>query len=1056
MNLLRKVLSLTLMLALVLGLSAPALAAGTGGQSGAIGGVYQTQYGESGSGSTGLKIYNENDPSTYSDKVQWTLDNGVVTISGQGSTADFGMSPFSGNSGVEAVVVEAGVTNLGLCLFQNMPNLRAVILMDASTTFDAAFAGDFPSLEAVLVGANLKGGAFTTPNLVRAEAVEAKILPLTREVLLKNGLENGILADDSDIYLVYGDENILVVENGKRISSSDSGVERQYRSRVVNTDTRFFPYDSILSMARGVIQDLPAAAKGGLPAGLTSGAAMAVPGPGDPGQSPAPGETGSTTQPGGTEPSETPDPGASETPGPGTSETPEPGAGGDHIDAYGRNFQRVVGGTYYAEQLSDGVFQGRIATYQCPKGGLHQVSYHMPQPTCAGPYYDYNYCTVCGEREIFHEFPPVDHTYVGRVTTPATAQSAGVRTYTCSVCGVSYTESIPRLTGTAESPVTADPNAVAAETNNMGDNEYDTYATVLSSSYLYLRSDGYYTRVEELTRDAVAVEVYDQEFQLLTADTVPMELSRFGGFFAGENYNFLIFGQSNHEEDDSKEVIRVVKYSKDWERLGQASLQGADTYAPFVAGTVRCAEYNGMLYVMTSHTMYADSSGVHHQADLIFSVRQSDMAITDTRLNGTGRASHSFNQFILVDEDGWLITLAHGDANPRSALLVRYDNAAGQDKFQGSVERMGLMGFVESRKHYNYTGAALGGLAESGSHYLVSLSTIPQTGMVEDHTVRNVVIKAVDKENFNLKGFLETFQITQYPEGGDFSAGNPSLVKISDDRFLVMWNILAKDVYGEYQPGRQVGYVFLDGTGRPVGDVQTASATLSDCQPIYDGERVVWYCTYLSTPTFCTIDAGTGAFRRLSPLDPEAAFSGWAEEELQEAANQGLIPKTGLKDDYTQPITRREFAILAVHAYETITGKTVPIDFEAKDTVFADSIGDLPVAKAYNLGILTGYNGGDSRAEIRVGPGDLITREQAATLLARLGEVLGSPMSPAQRLPYTDAIASWAYDGVSKVYQAGIMTGASATAFNASGTYTTEQSIVTMVRLCDWLRGEQG
>ena len=64
--------------------------------------------------------------------------------------------------------------------------------------------------------------------------------------------------------------------------------------------------------------------------------------------------------------------------------------------------------------------------------------------------------------------------------------------------------------------------------------------------------------------------------------------------------------------------------------------------------------------------------------------------------------------------------------------------------------------------------------------------------------------------------------------------------------------------------------------------------------------------------------------------------------------------------------------------------------------------------------------------------------------------------SPAQRLPYTDAIASWAYDGVSKVYQAGIMTGASATAFNASGTYTTEQSIVTMVRLSDWLRGEQG
>ena len=1042
MKRLRKALSLTLMLALVLGLSVPALAAGAGSRSGSIGGVYETQYGESGRGDTSLKIYNENDPSTYSNRVQWTLNDGVVTISGQGTTADFGESPFSGNRDVEVVVVEEGVTNLGLCLFQDMPNLRAVILMDASTTFDAAFAGEFPSLEAILVGANLKGGAFTTPNLVRAEAVEAKILPLTREVLLKNGLENGILADDSDIYLVHGDENVLVVENGKRITSSESGVERQYRSRVVNTDTRFFPYDSILAMARGVIQGLPAAARAGLPASLTSGATMAVPGPNDPGQSPAPGEGGSTTQPGDTNTSETPDPTGS----------PDPGAGGTYIDAYGRNFQRVVGGTYYAEQVGDGVFQSRIATYQCPKGdGLHQIDYHMPQPTCEGPYYDYNYCTVCGERELLHEFPPVDHTYVGRVTTPATAQSAGVRTYTCSVCGASYTEPIPRLTGTAESPVTADPNAVAAETNNMGDNEYDTYATVLSSSYLYLRSDGCYTRVEELPQDTITVEVYDQDFQLLTADTVPAELSRFGGFFAGENYNFLIFGQSNHEEDDSKEVIRVVKYSKDWDRLGQASLYGAQTYAPFVAGAVRCAEYNGMLYVDTCHTRYADSNGLHHQISMLFSVRQSDMTITDQRLSGTAAVSHSFNQFILIDSNGQIVTLDHGDGNPRSAVLIRYDQPAGQDTFTGSVEKQGVMGFVDSRKHYNYTGASLGGLAESGSHYLVSLSTIPQTGVVEDHTVRNVVIKAVDKEHFNQKGNLETFQLTQYSEGGDFTAGNPFLVKISDDRFLVVWNILAQDEYGDYEQIRRVGYVFLDGTGRPVGDVQTAPAALSDCQPIYDGDRVVWYYTYLSTPIFCTIDADTGAFQRLSPLDPDVAFSDWAGEEIQAAANQGLIPKSGLKDDYTQPINRWEFATLAVHVYETITGKTVPIDFEAKDTVFADSIGGFPIAKAYNLGILTGYNGGASRAEIRVGPGDLITREQAATLLARLGEVLGASLPPADSLPFTDTIASWAYDGVSRTYRAGIMTGTSGTTFNPLGNYTTEQAVVTMYRFLDCL-----
>ena len=597
--------------------------------------------------------------------------------------------------------------------------------------------------------------------------------------------------------------------------------------------------------------------------------------------------------------------------------------------------------------------------------------------------------------------------------------------------------------------------AVAAETTNLGDNEYDTYATVLSSSYLYLGPDGCYTRVEELPQDTITVEVYDQDFQLLTADTVPTELSRFGGFFAGENYNFLIFGQSNHEEDDNKEVIRVVKYSKDWERLGQASLYGAQTYAPFVAGAVRCAEYNGMLYVDTCHTRYADSNGLHHQISMLFSVRQSDMTITDRRLSGTAAVSHSFNQFILIDSSGHIVTLDHGDGNPRSAVLIRYDQPAGQDTFTGSVEKQGVMGFVDSREHYNYTGASLGGLAESGSHYLVSLSTIPQTGMVEDHTVRNVVIKAVDKENFNQKGNLETFQITQYPEGGDFTAGNPFLVKISDDRFLVVWNILAQDEYGDYEQIRRVGYVFLDGTGQPVGDIQTAPAALSDCQPIYDGERVVWYYTYVSTPVFCTIDGDTGAFSRLPPLDPEVTFSAWAGAEIQAAANQGLIPKNGLKDDYTQPITRWEFATLAVQAYETITGKTVPIDFEAKDTVFADSIGGFPIAKAYNLGILTGYNTAANRADVEVGPGDPITREQAAAMLARLSEALGRPLAHAGSLPFTDAISSWAYDSVSKVYQAGIMTGTGAATFDASGTYTIEQSIVTMMRINDWVSAGQ-
>ena len=52
--------------------------------------------------------------------------------------------------------------------------------------------------------------------------------------------------------------------------------------------------------------------------------------------------------------------------------------------------------------------------------------------------------------------------------------------------------------------------------------------------------------------------------------------------------------------------------------------------------------------------------------------------------------------------------------------------------------------------------------------------------------------------------------------------------------------------------------------------------------------------------------------------------------------------------------------------------------------------------------------------------------------------------------------SSWARDSVSRVYQAGIMTGTGADTFGAAEHYTIEQSIVTMLRLSEWLRGEQG
>ncbi|MCD7859386.1 MAG: hypothetical protein LUH51_04340, partial [Firmicutes bacterium] len=69
--------------------------------------------------------------------------------------------------------------------------------------------------------------------------------------------------------------------------------------------------------------------------------------------------------------------------------------------------------------------------------------------TCteSGSYDSVVYCTVCGE-EISRETIVVEatgHSYTSEVTTEATCTEDGVITYTCSVCGDTYTETISAL-----------------------------------------------------------------------------------------------------------------------------------------------------------------------------------------------------------------------------------------------------------------------------------------------------------------------------------------------------------------------------------------------------------------------------------------------------------------------------------------------------------------------------------------------------------------------------------------------------------------------------------
>ena len=168
---------------------------------------------------------------------------------------------------------------------------------------------------------------------------------------------------------------------------------------------------------------------------------------------------------------------------------------------------------------------------------------------------------------------------------------------------------------------------------------------------------------------------------------------------------------------------------------------------------------------------------------------------------------------------------------------------------------------------------------------------------------------------------------------------------------------------------------------------------------------------------------------------PTEKPSSWAQTDVDEAIADGFVPQS-LRGAYTQTMTRAEFCALAVTFYETATRSKIEGREKFTDTT------DINVEKAAALGIVNGV--GDGKFD----PDGALTREQAATMLARLAIAGYSPLPP-KVVTFADkgSISSWAIDAVGKMQSSGIMGGVGDNNFAPRQPYTREQSIVTILRL---------
>ena len=190
--------------------------------------------------------------------------------------------------------------------------------------------------------------------------------------------------------------------------------------------------------------------------------------------------------------------------------------------------------------------------------------------------------------------------------------------------------------------------------------------------------------------------------------------------------------------------------------------------------------------------------------------------------------------------------------------------------------------------------------------------------------------------------------------------------------------------------------------------------------------------------------------------------SSWARDGVSDY--QMLFPSgvftslgTPFHPGYQSGTTRQDFAAAAYELAETVWAQRqdfweelypqYPMDQMHQHNPFTDVTSRISareaIVKLFLMGVVTGKSA-DS-----FDPEGAITRQEAAVMLYRLCQALELPLLQGESPEIRDSAqcAVWALESVRAMCSSGIMTGVGDSRFAPTGTYSNEQSLLTMVRI---------
>ncbi len=386
---------------------------------------------------------------------------------------------------------------------------------------------------------------------------------------------------------------------------------------------------------------------------------------------------------------------------------------------------------------------------------------------------------------------------------------------------------------------------------------------LIKTTYLVATDTGYMRVI--YNGEKIVAEYYDSNFNLLNKKLIDLELPVWGGFYAGNDAYYIAEGQYNNDENDDAEFIRIIKYDKDWKRIGAAGIKCGTSYydpvrTPFFNGNVEMVESAGSLYLVTGHEGYVDPAyGMGHQGYLMIKVDTATMtgSCIDSDL------WHSLAQYIKVD--GSKFYVLEQSEGSRYTKLSSYDTTDNLSK--------------DSIPVLNYGGSRTSGwaiacyasvddLAVSENNILGLGTSIDQSLYNEvssnrDTMSHNIYLTVTPKNNFTVDATTVKW-ITNYSGDGKSFIG-VNITKINDNKFLLAWeetDSSADASTDDTLSGFLLHYVFVDGDGNVISDEFTARAPISDCHPILNGSKVVYCASSTNMVDFYTIDTVTGAFSK--------------------------------------------------------------------------------------------------------------------------------------------------------------------------------------------------